>query len=356
LTKAKGMRPERAETFLIERIQQSSAQMSELSFGLAKVQFGRALNQPKQRRKPFLQKARDTISTALQLNKTGSSLALNKFDRSLRNYSSLTFFMFNSKILINMLGAKVRVDFVKEAKCPPAFGNLYTWDPESHSLVIARFETKDQEEPSDIIFIPGTSVQNFEVLEDEGEQNNQISTTNNEETKTYMGLRNTEKMKAKIDNLFFPTKIAAGMDNCSEQMNIGELAMNDEEKWENERTISKKIKIFEDFVQGKKKRLIDALNRNGIEFREEGGEEEMTEKVQKGDKNGDENWLTKNAKAKRRKGTIIVGNGVDCVTILPPYEKGNLIGNSTVVKRLVLALAADRVFDDPAQKDHFVGN
>ena len=36
--------------------------------------------------------------------------------------------------------------------------------------------------------------------------------------------------------------------------------------------------------------------------------------------------------------------------------KGNLIGNSTVVKRLVLAVAADRVFDDPAQKDHFVGN
>ncbi|CAK5077461.1 unnamed protein product [Meloidogyne enterolobii] len=261
--------------------------------------------------------------------------------------------MFNSKILIDMLGAKVRVDFVKEAKCPPAFGNLYTWDPESHSLVIARFETKDQKEPSDIIFIPGTSVQNFEVLEDEGEQNNQISTTNNEETKTFAGLKNTEEMKAKMDNLFFPTKIAAGMDNCSEQMHFGELAMNDEEKWENERTISKKIKIFEDFVQGKKKRLIDALNRNGIEFREEGGEEEMTEK---GDKNGDENWLTKNSKTKRRKGTIIVGSGVDCVTILPPYEKGNLIGNSIVVKRLVLALAADRVFDDPAQKDHFVGN
>nr|CAD2182293.1 unnamed protein product [Meloidogyne enterolobii]CAD2187015.1 unnamed protein product [Meloidogyne enterolobii]CAD2203588.1 unnamed protein product [Meloidogyne enterolobii] len=260
--------------------------------------------------------------------------------------------MVDSKILIDMLGAKVRVDFVKEAKCPPAFGNLYTWDPESHSLVIARFETKDQKEPSDIIFIPGTSVQNFEVLEDESEQNNQITTTNNEETKT-MGLRNTEEMKAKMDNLFFPTKIAAGMDKCSEQMNIGELAMNDEEKWENERTISKKIKIFEDFVQGKKKLLIDALKRNGIEFREEGGEEEMTEK---GDKNGDENWLTKNSKAKRRKGTIIVGSGVDCITILPPYEKGNLIGNSTVVKRLVLALAADRVFDDPAQKDHFVGN
>jgi len=84
------------------------------------------------------------------------------------------------------------------------------------------------------------------------------------------------------------------------------------------RTISKKIKIFEDFVQGKKKLLIDALKRNGIEFREEGGEEEMTEK---GDKNGDENWLTKNSKAKRRKGTIIVGSGVDCITILPPYEK-----------------------------------
>nr|CAD2206637.1 unnamed protein product [Meloidogyne enterolobii] len=235
--------------------------------------------------------------------------------------------MVDSKILIDMLGAKVRVDFVKEAKCPPAFGNLYTWDPESHSLVIARFETKDQKEPSDIIFIPGTSVQNFEVLEDESEQNNQITTTNNEETKT-MGLRNTEEMKAKMDNLFFPTKIAAGMDKCSEQMNI-------------------------DFVQGKKKLLIDALKRNGIEFREEGGEEEMTEK---GDKNGDENWLTKNSKAKRRKGTIIVGSGVDCITILPPYEKGNLIGNSTVVKRLVLALAADRVFDDPAQKDHFVGN
>jgi len=36
--------------------------------------------------------------------------------------------------------------------------------------------------------------------------------------------------------------------------------------------------------------------------------------------------------------------------------KENLLGNSTVVKRLVLALAADRVFDDPAQKDNFVGN
>lgn len=54
----------------------------------------------------------------------------------------LAVFMFNSKILIDMLGAKIRVDFVKEAKCPPAFGNLYTWDPESHSLVIARFENK----------------------------------------------------------------------------------------------------------------------------------------------------------------------------------------------------------------------
>ena len=43
--------------------------------------------------------------------------------------------------------------------------------------------------------------------------------------------------------------------------------------------------------------------------------------TEKGDKNGDENWLTKNAKAKRRKGTIIVGSGVDCVKILPPYEK-----------------------------------
>jgi len=54
----------------------------------------------------------------------------------------LAFFMVDSKILVDMIGAKVRVDFVKEAKCPPAFGNLYTWDPESHSLVIARFETK----------------------------------------------------------------------------------------------------------------------------------------------------------------------------------------------------------------------
>ena len=41
-----------------------------------------------------------------------------------------------------MIGAQVRVDFVQEAKCSPTFGNLYTWDPESHSLVIARFETK----------------------------------------------------------------------------------------------------------------------------------------------------------------------------------------------------------------------
>ncbi|KAL7080717.1 hypothetical protein ACQ4LE_000498 [Meloidogyne hapla] len=262
--------------------------------------------------------------------------------------------MFDSKILIDMLGAQVRVDFVKEAKCPPAFGNLYTWDPESHSLVIARFETKEQKEPSDIIFIPGTSIEHLEILEIEEEQNYKIITPNNE-TKTFMGMKkNSEELKAKMDNLFFPTKIAAVVDNCSEQMPIGELAMNDEEKWENERTISEKIKIFEDFVQGKKKLLIDALKRNGIEFIEEGGE--MTKDVQKEDKNGNENWLTKNLKSKRRKGTIIIGSGVDCVTILPPYEKANLIGNSTSVKRLVLALAADRVFDDPVQKDHFVGN
>ena len=103
----------------------------------------------------------------------------------------------------------------------------------------------DQKEPSDIIFVPGTSVQNFEVLEDEGEQNNRVSTINNEETKTFMRMRNTEEMKEKMDNLFFPTKIAAGMDNCSEQMNIGELAMNDEEKWENERF----LKIFGIFFE-----------------------------------------------------------------------------------------------------------
>jgi len=59
-----------------------------------------------------------------------------------------------------------------------------------------------------------------------------------------MGLRNTEEMKAKMDNLFFPTKIAAGMDKCSEQMNIGELAMNDEEKWENERFLLKFFRIL----------------------------------------------------------------------------------------------------------------
>jgi len=62
---------------------------------------------------------------------------------------------------------------------------------------------------------------------------------------------------------------------------------------------------------------------------------------------------------------IIVRNFVDkffiCEECLIHFKinfifKGNLIGNSTVVKRLVLALAADRVFDDPAQKDHFVGN
>jgi len=59
-----------------------------------------------------------------------------------------------------------------------------------------------------------------------------------------MRMRNTEEMKEKMGNLFFPTKIAAGMDNCSEQMNIGELAMNDEEKWENERFLLKFFGIF----------------------------------------------------------------------------------------------------------------
>ena len=84
------------------------------------------------------------------------------------------------------------------------------------------------------------------------------------------------------------------------------------------RTISEKIKIFEDFVQAKKKRLIDALKRNGIEFREEG--EETANNVLE-DKNGGVEWLPKNLKSKRGKGTIIVGSGANCVTILPPYEK-----------------------------------
>uniref|UniRef100_A0A915NT68 Uncharacterized protein n=1 Tax=Meloidogyne floridensis TaxID=298350 RepID=A0A915NT68_9BILA len=247
-------------------------------------------------------------STSIKTLMDGATYATTKIMPSHTLHHPLTSLL--NKILIDMLGAKIRVDFVKEAKCPPAFGNLYTWDPESHSLVIARFETKEQKEPSDIIFIPGTSVQTFEVLEDEGEQNNQISTTNNEETKTFKGMRNTEEMKAKMDNLFFPTKIAAGMDNCSEQMNIGELAMNDEEKWENERLCS-----------GQKEAVDECI-------------EEEWNRIQRGRRRRNDR---KRGQEWRRK-------------------LENLIGNSTVVKRLVLAVAADRVFDDPAQKDHFVGN
>jgi hypothetical protein len=32
------------------------------------------------------------------------------------------------------------------------------------------------------------------------------------------------------------------------------------------------------------------------------------------------------------------------------------MGNSSSVKRLMVAIAVDRVFDDLAQMDHFIGN
>ena len=95
----------------------------------------------------------------------------------------------------------------------------------------------EQNEPTDIIFIPGTSIQNVEILEEIEEQNDNITTNN--ETKTFMGLRqNTEEFRAKMDNLFLSTNET--MDDSSEQIPIGELTMNDEGNRENERFLLKK--------------------------------------------------------------------------------------------------------------------
>jgi hypothetical protein len=47
-----------------------------------------------------------------------------------------------AKGIAKLLGAQVRVDFVKESgpKCRFVYGNLCTWDPESHSIVLAQFD------------------------------------------------------------------------------------------------------------------------------------------------------------------------------------------------------------------------
>jgi hypothetical protein len=44
--------------------------------------------------------------------------------------------------IAELIGAPVRVDLVKESKAVPIFGNFYTWDPESHSVVLAKFHSK----------------------------------------------------------------------------------------------------------------------------------------------------------------------------------------------------------------------
>jgi hypothetical protein len=52
-----------------------------------------------------------------------------------------------AKGIAKLLGAQVRVDFVKESgpKCRFVYGNLCTWDPESHSVVLAQFDVDDED-------------------------------------------------------------------------------------------------------------------------------------------------------------------------------------------------------------------
>ncbi len=70
--------------------------------------------------------------------------------------------------LYGYLGVPVKVEF--NTNDDPVFGNVYTIDPETHSIVLGHFDNTKSTKPSKIMLVPGTSIKLMHELSDEDVQ------------------------------------------------------------------------------------------------------------------------------------------------------------------------------------------
>uniref|UniRef100_A0A183BK22 Fructose-bisphosphatase n=1 Tax=Globodera pallida TaxID=36090 RepID=A0A183BK22_GLOPA len=227
-----------------------------------------------------------------------------------------------SDIASSSIGKPIRVDFVKESKKLFVFGNLLSKDPESGSIVLAQFYGLDVAEAGNtvstyehrnriqrVILIPGSSVQSVQVLEEDG--NEQVVGTVTGDGRICGAVKNTAKLREKIEGMFWT---------------YGETADGSNGK----RTLSETLRIFDEYAQSRRHRLIDALNKIGIKFSET--PHVLTQTV------GEESVLKKGST------TLIVVKGG--MTIYPPYGKNDIFGAAIATKELVCRLTAENVFED----------